>query len=124
MSLDEASPETASVQAFLIAATGCGVDIVNTLLHALHFFLPLAFRGGSFLGFLRSSLGLRDDLVVIDCTSNEGMVIAGNDPVSTDTVAIKELKLDASKIGYLKLAEGKGLGKSELSEIEVKSEKL
>ena len=66
----------------------------------------------------------QSDLVVIDCTSSEGMVIAGNDAVSTDTVAIKEFKLEASKIGYLKLAESKGLGKSEISEIEVKTEKL
>lgn len=66
----------------------------------------------------------QSDLVVIDCTSIDGMVIAGNDAVSTDTVAIRELKLDASKIGYLKLSESKGLGKSEISEIEVKTEKL
>jgi uncharacterized protein (DUF362 family) len=52
------------------------------------------------------------------------MIIAGNDPVSTDSVALKMLKLDPGKIGYIKLAESKGLGKSSPSEIEVKSEKL
>lgn len=66
----------------------------------------------------------QSDLVVIDGTAYDGMIIAGNDPVSTDTVAIKNLKLDPGKINYLKLAESKGLGRSEMTEIEVKSERL
>jgi uncharacterized protein (DUF362 family) len=66
----------------------------------------------------------QSDLVVIDGTNNDNMIIAGNDPVSTDSVAIKLLHLDPTKIGYLKMAESKGFGTSNLSEIEVKSEKL
>jgi uncharacterized protein (DUF362 family) len=66
----------------------------------------------------------QSDLVVIDGTNYGNMIIAGNDPVSADSVALRMLKLDPSKIGYIKLAEGRGLGKSSPSEIEVKSEKL
>ena len=66
----------------------------------------------------------QSDLVVIDGTDHDNMIIAGNDPVSTDSVALRILKLDPNKIGYIKLAEAKGLGKSAPAEIEVKSEKL
>ncbi len=66
----------------------------------------------------------QSDLVVIDGTNYGNMIIAGNDPVSADSVALRMLKLDPGKIGYIKLAEGRGLGKSSPSEIEVKSEKL
>jgi uncharacterized protein (DUF362 family) len=66
----------------------------------------------------------QSDLVVIDATDHDNMIIAGNDPVSVDSVALRMLKLDPEKIGYIKLAESKGLGKSSPSEIEVKSEKL
>lgn len=66
----------------------------------------------------------QSDLVVIDGTNYGNMIIAGNDPVSADSIALRMLKLDPGKIGYIKLAEGRGLGKSSPSEIEVKSEKL
>ena len=66
----------------------------------------------------------QSDLVVIDATDHDNMIIAGNDPVSADSVTLRMLKLDPEKIGYIKLAESKGLGKSSPSEIEVKSEKL
>jgi len=66
----------------------------------------------------------QSDLVVIDGTDHGNMIIAGDNPVSTDSVALRMLKLDPGKIGYIKLAENKGLGKSSPSEIEVKSEKL
>jgi len=66
----------------------------------------------------------QSDLVVIDGTLHDGMIIAGNDPVSVDSVAMKILKIDPGKVGYLGLAENKGLGKSGPSEIEVKNEKL
>jgi len=66
----------------------------------------------------------QSDLVVIDGTDHGNMIIAGDNPVSTDSVAMRMLKIDPSKIGYIKLAENKGLGKSSPSEIEVKSEKL
>ncbi len=66
----------------------------------------------------------QSDLVVIDATNHGGMIIAGNDPVSADSVAMRLLKIDPNKIGYIKAAEGRGLGKSSPSQIEVKSEKL
>jgi len=66
----------------------------------------------------------QSDLVVIDGTDHDNMIIAGNDPVAADSVALRILKLDPNKIGYIKLAEDRGLGKSSPSEIEVKSEKL
>jgi len=66
----------------------------------------------------------QSDLVVIDGTDHGNMIIAGDNPVSTDSVAMRMLKIDPNKIGYVKLAENKGLGKSSPSEIEVKSEKL
>lgn len=66
----------------------------------------------------------QSDLVVIDATDQGDMIIAGNDPVSTDSVTLRMLNLDPDKIGYIKLAESKGLGKSSPSEVEVKSEKL
>ena len=66
----------------------------------------------------------QSDLVVIDGTDRDNTIIAGNDPVAADSVALRMLKLDPNKIGYIKLAEGRGLGKSGPSEIEVKSEKL
>jgi uncharacterized protein (DUF362 family) len=66
----------------------------------------------------------QSDLVVIDDLKDGGKIIAGNDPVSTDTVAARELGLDATRINYLKLAEGSGLGKSSLNDIDVKSERL
>lgn len=66
----------------------------------------------------------QSDLVVIDGTNYGNMIIAGNDPVAADSVALRMLKLDPGKINYIKLAEGRGLGKSSPSEIEVKSEKL
>jgi len=66
----------------------------------------------------------QSDLVVIDATNNNNMVMAGNDTVSTDTIACKILKLNAGKINYLKMAADKGLGTDNLSEIDIKSENL
>ncbi len=66
----------------------------------------------------------QSDLVVIDGTDYGNMIIAGDNPVSTDSVALRMLKLDPDRIGYIKLAESRGLGKSSASQIEVKSEKL
>jgi len=66
----------------------------------------------------------QSDLVVIDGTKYDGVVIAGNDAVSSDSITLKMLKLDPAKIGYMKLAENKGLGTGNLSEIQVKSENL
>ena len=66
----------------------------------------------------------QSDLVIIDGTDRDNTIIAGSDPVAADSVALRMLKLDPGKIGYIKLAEGRGLGKSGPSEIEVKSEKL
>ncbi|MFH1709525.1 MAG: DUF362 domain-containing protein [bacterium] len=66
----------------------------------------------------------QSDLVVIDATDHDNMIIAGNDPVAADSVALRMLKFDPGKIGYIELAQGRGLGKSGISEIEVKSEKL
>ncbi len=66
----------------------------------------------------------QSDLVVIDGTTYGNVIIAGNDPVSTDSVAMRMMKIDPDKISYLKLAENKGIGRSKESDIEVKSEKL
>jgi len=66
----------------------------------------------------------QSDLIVIDGTDQDNTIIAGNDPVAADSVALRILKLDPKKIGYIKLAEDRGIGKSSPSEIEVKSEKL
>jgi uncharacterized protein (DUF362 family) len=66
----------------------------------------------------------QSDLVVIDGTDYGDMIIAGDNPVAADSVALRMLKLDPGKIGYIKLAESRGLGKSGASQIEVKSEKL
>ena len=66
----------------------------------------------------------QSDLVVIDGTSFGNVIVAGNDPVSTDSVAMRLMKIDPDKISYLKLAENKGIGRSKDSDIEVKSEKL
>ena len=66
----------------------------------------------------------QSDLVVIDGTSFGSVIVAGNDPVSTDSVAMRLMKIDPEKIGYLKLAESKGIGRSNESDIDIKSEKL
>jgi len=66
----------------------------------------------------------QSDLVVIDGTSDGGFIIAGNDCMSADTIAMKLLRLDPENIGYMKLAENKGLGSADPSKIEVKNEKI
>jgi len=66
----------------------------------------------------------QSDLIVIDATNFDHMIIAGNDSVSTDTVACKMLKVDPGKVKYLSLAAEKGLGEGNMSNIEIKSEKL
>ena len=66
----------------------------------------------------------QSDLVIVDGTNYDSMIIAGNDPVAVDGVALRALKRDPGKIGYIKLAESKGLGKSGASQVEVKSERL
>jgi len=66
----------------------------------------------------------QSDLVVVDCTSFEGMVIAGNDPIAVDVVSCKQLKLNPEKVEYIRKAAEQGIGTADISEIDVKSEKL
>ncbi len=66
----------------------------------------------------------QSDLVIIDGLAFDHAIIAGNDPVSTDSVAMRMLKIDPDKIGYMKLADSKGFGTSNYFDIEVKSENL
>ncbi len=66
----------------------------------------------------------QSDLVVIDGLNFDHAIIAGNDPVSTDSVTMRMMKIDPGRIGYIKMAESKGFGKSNYYDIEVKSENL
>lgn len=52
------------------------------------------------------------------------LIIAGTNIVAVDTVATAVMGIDPSKVGYLKLAEEKGLGTANLREIEVVGEKI
>jgi uncharacterized protein (DUF362 family) len=63
----------------------------------------------------------QSDLVIIDGTKIGKMVIAANDPVSADTVACKLMKIDPAKVAYLKMAADRGLGRNDLSEIDIKT---
>ncbi|MEM1581973.1 MAG: DUF362 domain-containing protein [Candidatus Bathyarchaeia archaeon] len=52
------------------------------------------------------------------------LIIAGTNIVAVDTVATAVMGIDPSKVRYLKLAEDKGLGTTNLGEIEVVGEKI
>jgi uncharacterized protein (DUF362 family) len=66
----------------------------------------------------------QSDLIVIDGTSYGGMIICSTDPVAADTVACKYLKISANKVNYIKMATEKGLGQSNMDDIEIKTQDL
>jgi len=53
-----------------------------------------------------------------------GLLIAGNNVISTDACAAAVMGIDPSSIDHLKLASGKGLGTINLNEINVKGEPI
>ena len=53
-----------------------------------------------------------------------GVIIAGKDIVAVDTVATAVMGIEPKKVKYLKLAEKKGLGISNLKKIDILGEKI
>jgi uncharacterized protein (DUF362 family) len=75
-------------------------------------------------------INLVDGLVGAEVNETSGnpvkmdLIVAGRDMVAVDTVATSVMGIDPSKVQYLRLAQGKGVGVSNLEKIEILGEEI